>query len=241
MKTRPTGSTDFPWVLSMQWYDVLFLHWPVPRAVLRPYVPDGLDIESHAGSTWLGIVPFRMSDIRPRWLPPVSCLSDFPELNIRTYVTDGEVSGVWFFSLDACSWLSVRIARLAYSLNYYHADMSVETGNNLVRYASRRRKSEPGDFRFKCKYQTAESNPIDKGDLERFLTERYFLFSQDDCGSLYRGRILHPEWELFKTDYEIGELYVKNHPSPPDDTPVSALYSPHLSVKAWLPVSLGQD
>ena len=39
-----------------------------------------------------------MSGVRFRGTLPVPGLSSFPELNVRTYVTDGEKPGIWFFS-----------------------------------------------------------------------------------------------------------------------------------------------
>lgn len=222
----------------MEWYDVLFLHWPVPPSELSPRVPDGLKLETFDGSAWLGIVPFRMRNIRPRGVPSVPAISNFPELNIRTYVTDGEVSGVWFFSLDASSWTSVQLARWFYALNYYHATMSVEQEDGRIRYTSRRRNYEQGDFQFDSRYGPTSASTMTTGERERFLTERYFLFSEDAGGSLYRGRIAHPEWELHEAEADILKLEIDGHPSPPDESPASVLYSPEISVQAWFPRSI---
>ena len=92
-----------PWVLAMRWQDLLFAHWRVDPAALRPFIPSGLELDLRDGEAWLGVVPFRMSGVRPRWTPPMPGLSAFPELNLRTYVRGGGHSGVWFFSLDAAS------------------------------------------------------------------------------------------------------------------------------------------
>jgi uncharacterized protein YqjF (DUF2071 family) len=238
MKKKPQNRPDSPWVLSMEWHDVLFLHWPMPKAQLSAHIPDSLSVETQNGTAWLGIVPFRMSDIHPRWLPSVHYLSNFPELNIRTYVTDGDVSGVWFFSLDASSWLSVQIARWTYSLNYYHAKMSVSKTDDRVDYTSRRSESETGDFQFKGWYEPTNSLGRNKSELEVFLTERYFLFSSDRSDKLYRGRIQHPSWELHEASCKIDTLRIAGHPSPDNEAPHSILYSPHTSVKAWFPVGV---
>ena len=50
----------------------------------------------------LGVVPFFMRNIRPCFLPAMPGISNFMEMNLRTYVHDREgVPGVWFYSLDA--------------------------------------------------------------------------------------------------------------------------------------------
>ena len=43
------------------WHDLLFAHWPVPAAAVRRLVPAGLEIDEHEGTSWVGVVPFRMT------------------------------------------------------------------------------------------------------------------------------------------------------------------------------------
>src|SRR5881394_2042807 len=100
--------------LHMSWHDLLFAHWPVAASALEPHIPRGLHLDLFEGSAWLGVVPFWMSGVRPRGMPRVHPCSAFSELNVRTYVTDGEKQGVWFFSLDAASRVAVMTARRWY-------------------------------------------------------------------------------------------------------------------------------
>ena len=81
----------------------------VRPAVLESHLPSGLALDTFDGRAWLGIAPFRISGIRSRCLPAIPGLTDFPELNLRTYVVADGKPGVWFFSLDAAS----RAARAA--------------------------------------------------------------------------------------------------------------------------------
>jgi len=124
--------------MAMQWHDLLFMHWPVPPAVLRPLIPPALALETFDGAAWLGVTPFRMAGTRPRLVPPLPWLSAFPELNVRTYVTAEGKPGVWFFSLDAANPLAVRGARALFHLPYYDAAMEVEKDGHGVRYTSTR-------------------------------------------------------------------------------------------------------
>ena len=95
--------------MAQTWHDLLFAHWRVSAAALRPLVPEGLAIDEFDGSAWLAVVPFRMSGVRLRWTLALPWLSVFPELNVRTYVTYKGKPGVWFFSLDAGNPLAVTI------------------------------------------------------------------------------------------------------------------------------------
>ncbi len=63
---RPWPLLHRPWVMAMQWHDLLFMHWPVPPAVLRPLIPPALALETFDGAAWLGVTPFRMAGTRPR-------------------------------------------------------------------------------------------------------------------------------------------------------------------------------
>src|SRR5579859_5771812 len=121
---RPWPLPAGRWVMAQNWHDLLFAHWPLPAAILRPHVPARLEIETFGGQAWLGVVPFRMSGVRLRGTPAVPWLSAFPELNVRTYVVADGKPGVWFFSLDAANPMAVAIARAWFHLPYFRACMS---------------------------------------------------------------------------------------------------------------------
>src|ERR687897_7378 len=133
---RPYPVPSGPWVLRMSWRDLLFMHWPVEVEELRPLVPPALSIDTFERSAWLGVVPFDMSGVRPRFLPAVPGLSHFPEINLRTYVTAEGRPGIWFFSLDAHSRLAVRLARVTFRLPYFDAEMSCRVTDDEVHYRS---------------------------------------------------------------------------------------------------------
>lgn len=161
------------------------MHWRVPIEAVRPLVPAALELDAWDGAMWIGAVPFRMEQIRPWWLPRAAAL-DFLELNLRTYVIHRGRPGVWFFSLEASSWLAVRAARAGFSLPYHHARMHVETRGADVRYASVRRDASRA--RFEIDYEIgAPLGPSEPGTLEHFLLERYLLFASR------RGRILEAQ------------------------------------------------
>ena len=93
--------------MGQTWEDLLFAHWRVDADALRPLVPDALRLQTHDGAAWLGITPFKISALRLRGTLPLPRVSSFLELNVRTYVTAGGKTGIWFFSLDASSQLAV--------------------------------------------------------------------------------------------------------------------------------------
>src|ERR1700760_1777735 len=109
------------WIMAQSWSALLFAHWPVDAATLRPLLPHTLPPDTFDDQCWLSIASFYLSNLRPRWIPALPWISEFPELNVRTYtVLDGK-PGVYFFSLDAASALAVAGARATYFLPYFRA------------------------------------------------------------------------------------------------------------------------
>src|SRR5688572_15080490 len=97
--------------MTQSWHDLLFAHWPVDARALQDKLPAGLPLDTFDGQAWVGVVPFRMTNVAPRGVPAVPFVSSFVELNVRTYVTLHGKPGVYFFSLDANSTIAVTAAR----------------------------------------------------------------------------------------------------------------------------------
>jgi uncharacterized protein len=235
---RPYALPAGPWVLFMSWHDLLFMHWPVSQEVLRPLVPPALSLDTFDGSAWLGITPFRMSGTRPRSLPSVPPLSNFPELNVRTYVTAGGRPGIWFFSLDAHSRIAVLLARATFSLPYYDARMSCRVvSDEVVHYRSVRTHQGAPEARFAGRYRPV-GDPFNSrpGTLEHFLTERYCLYSVSGRGNVYRGDIHHHPWPLQRAEVEIESLAMTEQigVALPKMEPILH-FSSRLDVLAWPP------
>jgi hypothetical protein len=115
----------YPWVMRMTWSELLFAHWQVEPSCIAALLPPHLELDTRDGKAWIGIVPFLMSNIAPRWCPPLPRLSRFLELNVRTYVKLDGKPGVWFFSLDAENPVAVRVARATFNLPYMDATMAM--------------------------------------------------------------------------------------------------------------------
>lgn len=192
---RPWPMPRAPWVFTQSWHDLLFAHWKVDAAQLRALVPAQFELDLFDGEAWVGIVPFRMSNLSLRLVPNIPGLSAFPELNVRTYVTVDDRPGVYFFSLDAANVHAVAAAREMLNLPYFHAAMDVSREEDTVTYDSRR-TGDPGSA-FKATYgpRGAAAEP-EAGTLEHFLTERYCLYNVDHLQKAYRLQIHHRPWPL---------------------------------------------
>jgi uncharacterized protein YqjF (DUF2071 family) len=193
-----------PWLMTQTWNDLLFAHWPVDADQLRLLIPHAFQLDLFEGRSWIGIVPFTMTNVSPRGVPLLPWVSEFPELNVRTYVTVGDRPGVYFFSLDAGNALAVKTARALLNLPYCSAAMNVTRQGDGISYDSRR--TDPADgARFEASYRPAGSAfEARRGSLEYFLTERYCLYNIDHSGRPYRLEIHHPPWALQHATAEIS-------------------------------------
>jgi len=237
----------------MRWTELAFLHWPVPAALLRPLVPPELTIDTFDGKAWLGVVPFRMEGTRARLAPRIPTATNFPELNVRTYVRGGGPgggrAGVWFFSLDAASRLAVLGARVGVNLPYFHAAMEMEgdldsgmcfTSRRKGR-SERRREWVLGNAEFRGSYRAVgDVFHAAPGSLAHWLTERYCLFGRFRSGAVYFMDVHHAPWPLREGRVELEANSVAEAagiPLNPDAAPLVHVAG-SLDVRAWLPVKI---
>lgn len=197
---RPEGQ---PVVMHQSWRELLFLHWEVDAAEVQATLPEGLTVDTYEGKAYLGVVPFYMDGVRPRFCPAVPGVSNFLEINVRTYVHDADGRpGVWFYSLDANQRLAVWLARNVFKLPYFHAEMSASTSDGETLYRSLQEGSEESSvYRYLAGEKLSQPEP---GSLEYFLVERYYLFSYNEKkGKLYSGKVHHEPYVVH--DVEVGE------------------------------------
>jgi uncharacterized protein YqjF (DUF2071 family) len=223
---RPWPLPDAPWVHAQTWIDLAFLHWRVEEAELARLVPSSVELETYDGSAWLGITPFALHGFRVRGLPPLPGVSNFPQLNVRTYVTRDGKPGIWLFTLDAGNALAVEAAKRVYKLPYNRATMRCERSDDHVHFDSHRAGAS-----FSARYRGRGGLfHAEAGSLEAFLAERYCAYTEDG-GRVYRADIHHPPWHLQR-----GEALVDdNTMSPltlPDEDP-HVLFSPRQDAVIW--------
>ena len=222
---RPWELPKGNWKYYQEWNNALFIHWAVPAYVLQKYIPEKLALDTFDGMAYVSLVAFTMQNIRPRQLPAVAYISDFHEINLRTYIDIDNKKGVYFISMEAGKGLSAFIARSMSGLPYEKATMFRDTKS----YTSKNTKR---DFELDAVFEIKETMAF-KTDLDRWLTERYSLYL-DEKNSLYRYEVHHKEWEIKNIEvkrlnlkYKIGDLdFSKQKPD-------LMHYSDGVKVLAW--------
>jgi uncharacterized protein len=215
------------------WRKLLFLHWRWDAGEIQKRLPVGLTIDHFDGSAWIGVVPFFMSGVRPPGFPPPPVISNFLELNLRTYVRDESGRpGVWFFSLDANQPLAVWAARTLFALPYQHAIMRANQIGAWTDYASARSGHDVVlNYRYRRKGAPEEAA---LGSLEFFLIERYRLFAfRGD--HLVTGRVSHTPYRVSgaEVDRYDPRLFKLEGFDLPDRSPDHVCYAPRVDVSVY--------
>jgi uncharacterized protein YqjF (DUF2071 family) len=201
-------------------------------------VPSFLTIDTFEQEAWLAITPFSLTDVTARGIPAVPWLSSFHEINVRTYVSYDGFPGVFFFSLDANSLLTVEAASALFHLPYFLADIQV-TDDKEMSFSSRRRAPDSAEFR-STHGPTGPVFEAAPGTLEHWLTERYCLYTLDPAAKAYRIDIHHRPWELQPADglIEANTMAAVAGIRLPTISPLFH-FARRMDVLTWSPTELG--
>ncbi len=182
-------------LLRQSWRDLTFVHWRVPADDVAPLLPPGTRPDVHDGSSWVGLVPFRMVGAGAARGPAVPWLGSFPETNVRLYSVDEHGRrGVVFRTLEAARLPFVLGARAALALPYTWARMSVTDAGGVLTYTSRRLWPEPRGVGTRVVVRPGDA--LAAGDpLAEFLTARWALHTSAFGRTLHLPN-RHETWPL---------------------------------------------
>lgn len=195
-----------PWVMKQTWIDNLFIHYPVKKEVLQKLVPNSLKIDTYDGVGWVTVVPYLITDMRGRGLPPLPGIRKYPGFNIRTYVTVNDKPGVFFFYLAAANWFAAKAAKTFFRLPYFFEPLKMEQEKGIVNF-----EGQMSIGQFNCQYKSIATPYITKkGSLDEWFLERYCLFTISKEGKPLQCNILHPSWVVFDGEAEIQENLLRS-------------------------------
>lgn len=224
---------------------------------MRGLVPPQLTLDTWDETAWVGVVPFRMQGVRPRFVAAVPWLSAFAELNLRTYVTIRdrgiEKHGVYFFSLEAANPVAVAIARALFKLPYFNAAMTLRDDGRQIHYRSRRTHHNAAAAEFVGSYgPTGPLYRSEPGSFDAWLTERYALYTTGltttaaksnaprtvdtprNNAPIYIGEIHHERWPLQPATATIqtNSIATASGFTLPDQPPILH-FTRHIDVVVW--------
>lgn len=182
--------------LTAQWRNLILANFAVPEELLRPLVPPGCALDQRDGACWASLVGFQFLGTRVLGVGWPG-FRNFPEWNLRFYVSHEGRRGVCFVREFVPQWSVATIARVIYNEPYRSAKMSMEvkeqpeslTATYTVRWGDRvhslravgdRKSQRPGP-----------------NSLEHWFKEHSWGFGTSRRGKLIRYEVDHPEWDVY--------------------------------------------
>ncbi|TBN56799.1 DUF2071 domain-containing protein [Glaciihabitans arcticus] len=224
---------------SQRWSDLAFLHWRVAASLVQPLLPPGLRPDEFDGSSWVGLIPFRLDRARVFGSPPVPYFGNFVEVNVRLYAVDAAGRrGVVFVSLEASRLAAVLAARALFSIPYVWSSTRVQREGDAYRYTARRHLARDVGCDILV---TPSAVPVVGDPLADFLTARWGLFTARGGRTLFLPNE-HPPWPLFEAQLQALDdtlLASAGFDGLVDRAPDSVLWSPGVTTRFGTPQAAG--
>lgn len=215
-----------PWQHYQEWHGNIMLHWKVSCDEIKSKIPNGVELDLFEGQAWVSLIAFSVCDLRTEIIPPLSFISDFHEINLRTYVIKDGKPGIYFFSIEAEKRLPVVLAKVFMGLPYKKSAILRNNGRYL---------NNGSGTCLDISYKAGPSLPH-KTLLDIWLTERHCLYDERS-GKLFRIDIHHKEWPLRYVNVAINKLiypFCVRHPD-------LVHYADKISVLVWAHQFLDSD
>jgi len=185
------------WKYFQQWHDTIFLHWELPAYFIQENIPVELELDTFNNMAWVSLVAFKVRNMRLRNTPSLPYISNFHEINLRTYVIKDGKPGIYMFSIETDKLIEVLLTRVFIGLPYKKSKMS-RTPKKII--------SRNETLNQRLDLTIGRTRPIiEKTALDFWLTERHSLY--EICGKeVCRFDIHHKQWEIKNLNVTINNI-----------------------------------
>ncbi|MBK7897290.1 MAG: DUF2071 domain-containing protein [Anaerolineaceae bacterium] len=222
---KPTRS-----FLTAEWRYLVMLNYHIEPDLLRPFLPQGTELDSWQDQTFVSIVGFMFRNTRMLGLPIPGHIN-FEELNLRFYVRrqgpEGWRRGVVFIKELVPRWAIATTARLVYNENYVSLPMrhqiAAGAGETAVSYQWRWQNSWHS-VQIKA---NGQPQPLQPGSQAEFITEHYWGYARQRDGGTVEYQVEHPPWNVWQAqsyqfNCDVASLYGPTFAPALQTTPASA-------------------
>jgi uncharacterized protein YqjF (DUF2071 family) len=207
-----------PWpFLTARWTHLFLATFVVPRDLLLPRVPSGLELDLRDGEAFASLVCFDFLDTRVLGVPWPG-FRNFPELNLRFYVRRGQERGVVFVREFVPQPLVAWIARTLYNERYLATTMSSTVTDAPDSLCVEHRLSFAGKTHTMRAVGSKPAHVPPSTSVEAFFKEHHWGYGKTRRGRTLRYHVWHPVWAV----YPITEAHI--------DLDWSAVYGPEWAV-----------
>ncbi|MEZ0128635.1 YqjF family protein [Flavobacterium sp. LBUM151] len=224
-----TSNRQYPlpekkWSYFQEWHQTVFLHWEVPVYFLEEYIPKGIELDTYRNMAWISLVAFEVKNMRLRNLPPFPFISDFQEINLRTYVIKDDKPGIYMFSIETNKLAEVLLTRLFIGLPYQ---------KSKIKRTAKRILSTNKIQKQRLDVTIGKIKPLkEKSTLDYWLTERHALY--ENCADkICRFDIHHKEWDLKELNVTVNDISYNAGKYDISTFPDKVQYAEKIDVLLW--------
>lgn len=193
--------------LSARWENLIMANYEAHPEVLKPYLPNGVEIDFYNHKTYVSLVGFMFKQTS-LFKIPIPFMGTFEEINLRFYVkrTDGAhvKRGVVFINetvpYKPVAWLANKLYKEHY--------IAIPTKNSIVLTDSAK------NIKYEWKVNklwnhlyvnaASEKEQMATGSMEEFIFEHYYGYTKINNQLSQEYKVNHPRWEVNKVlDYSI--------------------------------------
>lgn len=193
--------------LTADWLNLTLANYPVPDDILLPHLAPGLTLDRYAGSAFVSLVAFDF--LRTKVLGiPFPGFRNFPEINLRFYVKQGEKRGVQFIREYVPSAFVAWVARTLYNEPYHALPMRNDSSSGT---ASSTYVYHIGGWQISTEVAGPAFLPPEDS-AAHFFKEHSWGYGMSRKRKLVQYEVGHPVWECrqvtqFNHTVDFGEMY----------------------------------
>jgi hypothetical protein len=182
--------------LKANWENIVVANYEVDPSILKPYLPNGVELDYYKYKTYVSLVGFMFKKTRLFEIT-IPFFGSFEEVNLRFYVRRIEgkkiKKGVVFINETVPFKIVALLANKLYKEHY----ISIPTKNSTIISDNKNivyewKKNEQWNS-LTVNTETTQQK-IESNSIEEFIFERYFGFTKLDNDNSQEYRIAHPKW-----------------------------------------------
>jgi uncharacterized protein YqjF (DUF2071 family) len=227
--------------LSAKWTNLIIATYKVNPVLLEPHLPKGLLLDTIDGNAFVSLVAFDFTDTRLKGLR-IPFHVNFPEINLRFYVKDGNRRGVVFISEFVPKFFISLIANKVYNESYKCIDMKsniMRNGKIFLNHVIRPKNSQNQINEYQIKVECDNKPflpPVDS--TEHYFKEHEWGFGKNKKGETLIYRVEHPNWEIypitkFEHNFDFEAIYEKKWKILDDEAPYNVTFAKGSEIKVF--------
>lgn len=197
--------------LTAQWRNVCLFTYSVSPERLQPLLPPGLELDLLQGQAHVSLVAFDFLDTRVLGIPWPGH-RNFPEVNLRFYVREGERRGVVFVRELVPRRLIAWLARALYNEPYARAAMHSRHASGQGQLEVEHTVEWSGRAQRLRVVADGECTVPPSDSREHFFKEHFWGYGTTHRGGLARYEVRHRTWATHavrshELDWDFGAVY----------------------------------